>query len=614
MLSRSYLIIALALGALMMSSEVDAGVAGIWSVGDGDKFGPEVPMPGSPNPSVKLFGMRNETVAFQVIVAADEQGASMHLSLPSIGPIKNTESQGQWVGRHIEIFWEGYLPIAERSQELVWKPGSAAEPQVPKSIPDILVPHDAPLLISPNKSQAFWIDVWIPRDLEAGLHQGTVQVISSGRCQDGCDISVELEVLDRSMPEVATARSMLWFSGGDRIGSTSEPRYFANPTETERKALRLQHYQLARRHRITLFWGKFESLTIELDALLSGQAFSQEAGYDGPGQGRGQDLLVLHAYGGELDAESAAEWLGVAKRYSDLVDVFGYIMDEPGRKAIPEVNRRIEVSKPMTSLVTTAFNPQVDTDIFAAPADLYRQADAKRAEGLGKTTWIYNGVRPFTGTYAIDDVGISPRVNPWIQYKLGIERWFYWDATYYEDFQGKRGAVDVLGDPLNFSNRHGDRINGDGLLMYPGRDLLFPEHDMGVAAPLASIRLKNWRRGIEDVEYLVMAREAGYSKEVDALLDVLLPVVAGAADRDAPVSWPEDGARWRLARRYLFELLRDGSSSVSLAEISRAPESSWAKSSRWFASHRRKAAVAAGGMALLAICLWWWLRRRRSAV
>ncbi len=77
--------------------------------------------------------------------------------------------------------------------------------------------------------------------------------------------------------------------------------------------------------------------------------------------------------------------------------------------------------------------------------------------------------------------------------------------------------------------------------MYPGRDLLFPKQDAGVAGPLASFRLKNWRRGIEDVEYLVMAREAGFGEQVDRLLETLLPRVVDQVEPTDAVTFPEDG-------------------------------------------------------------------------
>src|SRR5690606_37955071 len=124
-------------------------------------------------------------------------------------------------------------------------------------------------------------------------------------------------------------------------------RYFSDPkaaSEEDKRKLRRQHYQLARQHRITLFWGLEQEPDDELRALLSGAAFSADAGYHGPGAGLGQDLLVLEAYGGELSADEARMWLAVAVTYRTLRSVFVYVMDEPRASDRKEINRRVRAS------------------------------------------------------------------------------------------------------------------------------------------------------------------------------------------------------------------------------------------------------------------------------
>jgi hypothetical protein len=149
------------------------------------------------------------------------------------------------------------------------------------------------------------------------------------------------------------------------------------------------------------------------------------------------------------------------------------------------------------------------------------------------------------------------RANAWIQFKYGIPRWFYWEATYYQDFQGGRGDINVWRDPLNFTNSWGDRVNGDGLLFYPGRDKLFPAEDRGFDGPLPSIRLKNWRRGIQDVEYLTLVRASGRDSVVDAALaELVTDTVLSNTDWDKRSTWSEDGEVWRAHRARLAVVLR----------------------------------------------------------
>ncbi len=586
--------VAVSMIALASPRVGQAQVSTVWSVGDGEKIRTDAAPP-PPGP-ISLFGMRNETLSFQIVVRAGGGGArdvSLNFTGLAIG--------------EIQVFREDTVVVHERSHGLVWRAGSAAEPNVPVgSIPDRLVPLSpgAGSVIPPNGQQVFWVDIWIDPSAKPGLHSGSVSVLGDAACGVRCNLKLEVELLDRTMPDEVQARSMVWFSGTD-VDERVLGRYYSDPETVEEAAvrkLRLRHYQLARQHRISLF-GQHETIDGELDALLSGSAFTEAHGYRGPGKGKGLDVLVLHAYGGELSHEQAATILDETKKYPYLKDVFVYVMDEPEANQWAEINRRAQASRPMPSFVTTMYTAKLEADIFAELAGMYSRENAELGRAAGKTVWIYNGERPFTGSFAIDDVAVSPRVNPWIQYKLGIARWFYWEATYYYDFQGKRGAIDVGKNALNFTNRHGDRVNGDGLLMYPGRDLLFPDSDAGQAGPMPSIRLKNWRRGIEDVEYLAMARAEGFGEQVDKLLEALLPRVVDQVNANASVSFPEDGATWNKARRYLFELLRDGRSELRFAPIERSRPREEASISRFWM------AALMGFVVALLLALWLWRSR-----
>jgi hypothetical protein len=87
--------------------------------------------------------------------------------------------------------------------------------------------------------------------------------------------------------------------------------------------------------------------------------------------------------------------------------------------------------------------------------------------------------------------------------------------------------------------------------MYPGEDRLHPEEDRGVSGPIATVQLANFRRGLQDHQYLTLARKLGLNALVDeALKDIVPRVFSDAGER---VSFPETGdpyeaARLRLAR------------------------------------------------------------------
>ena len=54
----------------------------------------------------------------------------------------------------------------------------------------------------------------------------------------------------------------------------------------------------------------------------------------------------------------------------------------------------------------------------------------------------------------------------------------------------------------------GDAGRPDSLL-YPGEEKVHPDQDRGLAGPVASVQLANLRRGLQDHQYLTLARKMG---------------------------------------------------------------------------------------------------------
>ena len=118
------------------------------------------------------------------------------------------------------------------------------------------------------------------------------------------------------------------------------------------------------------------------------------------------------------------------------------------------------------------------------------------------------------------------REQPWGQYKKKIDRWFWWEATYYDDNQQGLGAVDLFNSADTFGDDHqrpelrherrGERQRRASCTRAPTR--LFPASSYGIAGPIASLRLKHWRRGLQDVDYLTLAAAID-SSAVSALVD-----------------------------------------------------------------------------------------------
>ena len=206
--------------------------------------------------------------------------------------------------------------------------------------------------------------------------------------------------------------------------------------------------------------------------------------------------------------------------------------------------------------------------------------------GNHQDTWMYNGHRPGTGSFATEDDGTALRMIPWAQFKKGIGRWFFWESTYYNDYQAGGGTTnvwqkaqtlgsyqkrdDVTGrDPITnvksyASGKTGYQYsNGDGVLFYPGTDKQFPEDSYEVDGPIASLRMKHWRRGIQDIDYVTLANAIDPVK-TQQIVAGLVPSVLWENDvtdvndptyKHTDIGWSTNPDEWEAARAKLADII-----------------------------------------------------------
>jgi hypothetical protein len=169
-------------------------------------------------------------------------------------------------------------------------------------------------------------------------------------------------------------------------------------------------------------------------------------------------------------------------------------------------------------------------------ANLWENATQRLVQNPSKRFYYYNGARPASGSFCTEDDGVALRVNGWIQHKKKIDRWFYWESTYYHNYQGGQGQTDVFTRAQTYGGFDGidseyargesgwNYTNGDGVLFYPGTDRHYTAQSYGVDGPFASLRLKHWRRGIQDADYLALA-EAINPEATRAIVQRMIPKV-----------------------------------------------------------------------------------------
>lgn len=599
---------------------------------------------------VSLFGARNEVVSFNLVIEAPSSDiVDIDVSLTSLeGPdgseISTRPASGDdlfnYVGRNIELFYVRYLEIEGLTTDLAFAGYDYDQRHIPerfqlpydddyegigvwedrpdhnKMYPDIAVPLEleSPFTIKTGTSQSIWADIYIPKNTPPGDYEGIISIIIDGTLSH--EVTITLDVRDFSLPDFPSAKTMLVFSP-ENINS----RYFNNEYPdpgtdlyTQSIALQNQHFQLVHRHKISLIDGEDFDVTSEtLDegayeawiSRLNGNLFTPEYGYEGIGEGVGNNVYSIGTYGSwhwqdgsEADmwenTDTWANWF-TSQGFTTPTDYFLYLIDESDDFAQIEQWAKWMDSNPgpgknLKSMATMPLPDAVDhTPSLDIPTSegtfgitqLWLDS-IKTHEAKSETEfYMYNGQRPAAGSFATEDDGIALRELAWGQYKMGVDRWFYWESTYYDNYQGDMGQTNLFQTAQTYGSydRDDERLgktgwnyfNGDGVLIYPGTDRQFAEESYGLEGPFASLRLKHWRRGIQDVDYLTLAAKIDPVRTAEIVED-MVPIILweigcelyqGECDGwiNTDISWSTDPDVWEAARAELADIIEKGGTS-----------------------------------------------------
>lgn len=599
--------------------------------------------------TVHLFGGRNEVVAACLILEAPTTAATNvtvsfnQLTGPGGSVISSSPATGNgvfdWTQRPIELFYVRYLQILGLSllsyehyderhiPKRMRRPftgegyGSGVwtdRPDHDKYYPDIAVPLELvpSFTIPAGSSQCIWADVYIPKSAAPGIYQGTVTIAEGGVTTH--QVPVELMVRSFTLPDSPSAKTMVYYSG-DNVNRRYMGSDYVNPTDPTNGPLSIKirdrHFQMAHRHRLSLVDDNYDIVAdqpspYEWLGRLDGSLFTAAKGYDGPGVGVGNNVFAIGMYGswswqGGTEAQMwqhTNNWENWFETHSPATDTFLYLIDESSNYAQTEQWAKWMKENPGSGSRLRSF---ATIDLPHAVSNVPSLEIVASSLGVGITnTWetesaaydsdpvkrfyLYNGSRPASGSFCTDDDGIALRELAWGQFKKHINRWFYWESTYYNNFQGNTGQTNVFQQARTFGGAaHFDSVlgqtgnndtNGDGVLFYPGTDTVFPADSYGVQGPFASLRMKQWRRGIEDFDYLTMASQINPSA-VQAIVNSMIPKVLweyGVADPNDPtwvrtdISWPTDPDTWEAARAQLADII-EGQVSAGLSSVTIAP-------------------------------------------
>ena len=572
---------------LLSPISTSASVRQVWAVNDGEKI--ERDDLDNPNKNsnsawdgrrIKVFGARNEVIAFQLIVEAGVDGIRrLNVSLPELrqqgGRARITymppaPDPTKYVGRPIQLFSLNYMNVEAASHaEWVFQPGSPAAPKDPTGWKPVqLVPENAkvgrggfPLQVAPSQNQGVWIEVYTNRTLSAGMYRGQIIVNADGQKQT---IPIELELFDFTLPDQNSMDAMVYYES-------------LQPVLYQGRNLDAEYNRFAHRQRIELVHAYNISTATAAKGLFNGQEFTKARGYEGPGERVGNRIIPRTFYGPGTDFDERAsawrhadEWMAFTEKTLPGAVTFLYLPDEPGRSEFAYIRKLADnlhsnpgPGRALRAFVTKHYVKELDgaIDIWDTGPLGYEIERANEERSKGRKYWIYNGGRPAAGAIVIDAPATDPRATIWACFKHGVDNYFYWHGVHWQHNRQKAGErrQDVWANPITFDNRGQPNkpvddqgyINGDGVLIYPGEEKIHPEQDRGIAGPVNTVQLANFRRGLQDHLYLTLARRLGLTSQINDELQRIVPRVF--SDAKSTVGFAETGneyerARYRLAQ------------------------------------------------------------------
>ena len=598
---------------LLSTTISEANIIEIWAVGDGEKVFKydtehyaKIKNSIWDGSEIKLRGLYNEVLSFQVIVILDSLGAqALEVSItppyqPATGDRIGVAGLGPYGDKGgLELFTQHYLHVT-RPTPSNWFYGSknSAPEKMTGWIPDALIPVNArvgqggfPVMVPPTQTverrhqnqleiterpakqnQGFWVDVYLPRDrnLSAGNYESTIYITESGSVV--AELPLKIELIDAYLPD--ENHSNVWVYCSD-FGALEAyfPGYSAEEIE------RMLKFE-AKRHRIELVGASLvhrSAFDVQLmehyRPFLDGSAYSPAEGYHGPGQYQGEKLFPVGMYGSRVLGNSETEvqresdkWVHWFEENAPGVKYFWYLIDEPGPVQFPWIKERSQWLKSnpgpgqrMPIHITRGYTEELKYHI-----DIWNEYDGVKLErqqelwDQQKDYWFYNGNRPRYGSVILEGTAVDLRVNGWIKYLFNINTWFVWHSTHWtHNGQGPKGRLmqRIFNEPLTFINWDLEYGNGDGILFYPGQLPHQPQEDRGLFRAMPSIRLKNIRRGQQDYELLwLVAQKSGRQQAID-IARKLVGKAMNEVEMSDRVYWPQRGDNYDDARDQLIDIL-----------------------------------------------------------
>ncbi|MEN6406914.1 MAG: glycoside hydrolase domain-containing protein [Thermoguttaceae bacterium] len=513
--------------------------------------------------TVQLSAAKNEVESFQVVVAAPQT----NLRIVDATMSDLVGSGGARLGKDcVRMYREEYVRVRCSTYRAELPPGLYADPLVPFVDPVTGKPiepfserrerwgekttvsgHDMfalPFDVYRGQNQPIWVDVRVPKDAQAGVYRGKFRVVAQNK--KTAEIPVTLTVWDFTLPDGPTHRNHF-----GELRSLAK-LYDVKPDSDRFREIEARYCQAMAEHRLNPPIPQHLLPKVNSDGSLTILPERHKALRKFMDDLHVTDIQVPCPRFAQLPTStlkpdykefSPAQRAKAVRYYREFFDylkqngwdkrAYVYLLDEPNlrenyeqilvlgemvHEAAPDLKRLVvEQTYPHDSSW-----PNIDSvvDIWCPlwafiDRDTIRAKIAEGDEVFSYTALVQSAPRYHPHylqvkdkdppSWHIDSPTLDYRVPTWINRQYGITGLLYWST------------VNKVIDPwFNPAFPHPSHYNGGGLLFYPGTPC-------GFDGPVASMRLKNIRDGMEDYEYFVLLEKQAGPEAVQKIVDRIAP-------------------------------------------------------------------------------------------